>query len=108
MQTKKNCSAVVFVAPEKVEIQNIELPEIGPGEIGIKTLCSGISAGTELWLLKGSYSGVEFPTIPGYQKVGVVDCIGSGVENYNEGDMVFLRSTHLAPGTVCHWGGHTG
>jgi len=101
------CKAVVFTGPRRVEVETIELPEMGEDEIGVRTLYSGISAGTELWLLTGRYWNAEFPTIPGYQKVGVVEAVGGEVKDYAVGDLVFLRFTRLMPGTVSHWGGHT-
>jgi 2-desacetyl-2-hydroxyethyl bacteriochlorophyllide A dehydrogenase len=100
--------AVVFTAPRKVEVRAIEIPDIGPKDIGVRTLYSGISTGTEGWVLKGDYWNSEYPTIPGYQKVGVVDKVGSEVTNYKVGDVIFLRVTRLLPGTISHWGGHTG
>ena len=67
------CKAVVFTEPRQVEVRQIELPEGDRGDIVVRTLYSGISAGTELWSLTGKYWCTRFPTIPGYQKVGVVE-----------------------------------
>jgi 2-desacetyl-2-hydroxyethyl bacteriochlorophyllide A dehydrogenase len=104
----KKCRAVVFAAKEKVQIQNIELPDVGADQIGVKTLYSGISAGSELWILTGKFWNVKFPNIPGYQKVGVVEEVGKDVKNYKEGDIVFLRTTAVEQGLEIRWAGHTG
>ena len=48
--------AVVFVEPKRMEIREMELPEPGPQQIGIRTVFSGISQGTERWLLTGRYN----------------------------------------------------
>jgi hypothetical protein len=102
-----HCRSVVFAGPKKVEIRDIDLPDAEANDVVVRTLYSGISAGTELWILTGRYWNAEFPTLPGYQKVGVVEKVSSNVTGYSVGDVVFLRSTRLAPGVVSHWGGHT-
>ncbi len=99
--------AVVFVEEGKVEVQSIELPDPKPGELVIRTLFSGISPGTELWSLTGHYWSTQFPTIPGYQKVGVIERIADPTKKFSEGDIVFLRSTRVDDRTNIEWGGHT-
>ena len=61
-----SCRAVVFAAPRQVELREVELPDSEPGDVVVRTLYSGISAGTELWSLTGKYWSTKFPTIPGY------------------------------------------
>lgn len=99
--------AVVFVEKNKVEVRTIELPAPQDDEILVKTLFSGVSAGTELWSLTGQYWSTVFPTVPGYQKTGVVEQVGSKVLNYKKGDVIFLRSTRVSEHTNIEWGGHT-
>ena len=102
------CKAVVFTEPRQVEVRQIELPEGDRGDIVVRTLYSGISAGTELWSLTGKYWCTRFPTIPGYQKVGVVEQVGKEVTGYKSGDVVYLRFTRVTSGTNVEWAGHTG
>ena len=101
------CKAVVFVEPRVVEVQAIDLPEPNDGDVVVRTLYSGISAGTEVWSLTGKYWSTQFPTLPGYQKVGVIERVGQNVKDYREGDLVFLRFTKVNPGTNIEWAGHT-
>lgn len=103
----RSCNAIVFTDREKVEIQEIDLPDIEPGEIGVKTLYSGISIGSELWILKGKFWNTTFPNVPGYQKVGIVELVGNSVTKYKQGDIVFLRTTKLASNIEVLWAGHT-
>lgn len=103
MQSK----AVLFTGPRQVSLDTVTLPDPGPNDIVVRTVYSGISTGTEGWLLTGRYWNIEYPTIPGYQKVGVVEQVGSEVDNYAVGNVVFLRTTRLADGPAAHWGGHT-
>ena len=46
-----NAPAVVFPAPGRVEIWRVTLPDVGPGDVLVRTVCSGVSQGTERRLL---------------------------------------------------------
>src|ERR671931_2020303 len=102
--------AVVFPEPNRVEVREMEVPEVGPDQVGIRTVFSGISQGTERWSLTGRYGHYDrdyaayYPCSPGYQAAGVVDVVGSGVEDVAVGDHVFapgsrfLDPDHKYPG----------
>jgi 2-desacetyl-2-hydroxyethyl bacteriochlorophyllide A dehydrogenase len=93
--------AVVFPGPERVEIREMELPEPGPDQVGVRTVYSGVSQGTERWALTGRYDGFGdspsdcYPCSPGYQAAGVVDVVGSEVTDLSVGDHVFLPGTRF-------------
>lgn len=98
---------VVFTAPEKVDVWDIRLPEPGPDDVVIGTISSGISIGTEGWILKNRYKGVTYPLVTGYQLCGRVEQAGANVERFRAGDLVFARSTRLAEGEIRGmWSGH--
>lgn len=103
----KRCEAVVFTAQGKVEVREVELPDMGEEDILIRTLYSGISIGTEGWILTNKYKNVKYPLVTGYQKVGIVEEVGAKVEGIKPGERVFLRFTRLNPGIENMWGGHT-
>src|SRR5262245_43474844 len=93
--------AVVFVAPRRVEIREMELPEPGPDQVGVRTAYSGVSQGTERWALTGRYYRFDsdpssaYPCSPGYQAAGIVDVVGSEVSDLRVGDHVFLTGTRF-------------
>lgn len=93
--------AVVFPEPKRVEIREMQVPEIGPDQVGIRTTFSGISQGTERWALTGRYGHYDvdyaayFPCSPGYQAAGVVEEVGSDVTDISVGDHVFTMGTHF-------------
>jgi 2-desacetyl-2-hydroxyethyl bacteriochlorophyllide A dehydrogenase len=93
--------AVVFPEPNRVELRTMELPEVGPTQVGIRTSFSGVSQGTERWALTGRYGHYDrnyadsYPCSPGYQAAGVVDVVGSEVDDVRAGDHVFAPGTRF-------------
>lgn len=94
--------AVVFAEPKRVEIREMEIPEPGPGQVGVRTAYSGVSQGTERWTLTGRYNrydadtAANYPCSPGYQAAGVVDALGDGADDIAIGDHVFAPGTRFA------------
>lgn len=98
MKTK----AIVFTAPEQVEIREYELPPLSEDQMLIKTLLTGVSTGTETRVWRGRQSGSQFPLVPGYENVGVVIRAGSK-SGYAEGQKVFSANQYTGPYHKC-WG----
>jgi 2-desacetyl-2-hydroxyethyl bacteriochlorophyllide A dehydrogenase len=86
---------VVFTAPERVEVLEVEVPEPTPNDVVIRVLYSGISIGTERWILTNKYKGVSYPLVSGYQFCGIVEEIGSNVTTLRKGDVVFARHSRI-------------
>jgi 2-desacetyl-2-hydroxyethyl bacteriochlorophyllide A dehydrogenase len=99
--------AVIFPAAEQVALDEILLPDPGPEDVVVETEFSGISNGTEGWILMARYTGTRFPLVTGYQKVGVISHAGAGVKGYKVGERVFLRATRVAQDINGMWYGHT-
>ncbi len=57
-----------FVAPHRVEIEPVDLPEPDPGALLVRTLFSGISTGTELL----GYRGLLDPDLPVDERIGAL------------------------------------
>jgi 2-desacetyl-2-hydroxyethyl bacteriochlorophyllide A dehydrogenase len=57
---------LLFVAPRRVELAPVDLPEPGPGRLLVRTRYSGISTGTELL----GYRGLLDPDLPLDERIG--------------------------------------
>ncbi len=102
----RSSSAIVFTEPNRVEIRTVQLPDPGPDDVGIRTVFSGVSQGTERWVLTGRYNRMGedparfFPAVPGYQAAGVVEEVGENVSDLRAGDHVILQGTRLADPSI--------
>jgi threonine dehydrogenase-like Zn-dependent dehydrogenase len=112
--------ALVLEAPRAFAFQPIEERELSSGDVLIRTLFSGISAGTELSQFRGTnpfmhrrwdessrlFREGEAPSWPypvrnlGYEEVGEIVEVGSGVSDVRPGQRVFgtwnHRTHHIA------------
>jgi threonine dehydrogenase-like Zn-dependent dehydrogenase len=59
---------LLFAAPRRVEVAEVDLPEPGPGRLLVRTAYSGISTGTELL----AYRGLLDPDLPVDERIGAL------------------------------------
>jgi len=79
--------AAQFTKPGgNLEIVQVPIPKVAPGEIRIKVKSCGICHGDTT--VKYGAMGVKFPRIPGHEVVGTVDEIGEGVRGFSKGEIV--------------------
>jgi 2-desacetyl-2-hydroxyethyl bacteriochlorophyllide A dehydrogenase len=95
--------SIIITAPKRVEI--IDEPMLKPSsdQILLKTVLSGISAGTEMALYRGSHPNIttkkwgywtNYPIRPGYENVGKVIEVGAGVSGIKAGDRIIATNRH--------------
>jgi len=96
-----------FTAPKKVEVREVELPSPKNNEILVQSICSAISAGTEMLVYRGEFppladshdsfsSNLSYPTTYGYANVGkVIEC-GSNIDNAWKDKIVFSFQPHTS------------
>jgi L-iditol 2-dehydrogenase len=95
--------ALVVLAPEKFEIQEVPVPEPGPMEVLCRVKAVSI-CGTDSHLIAGDYPGFwppAFPIIPGHEWAGEIVALGAGADKagWAVGDRV-AGTSHDACG-VC-------
>lgn len=80
--------AAVFLAPGRIELREVPIPEVGPGDALLRVTTTTI-CGTDVHILKG-----EYPVAPGrvigHEPVGVIAALGPGVTGYRVGQRVIV------------------
>ena len=88
----------VVVRPDNsVGTRTTEIRDPGRGEVLVETVCTLISAGTELGTQE---QGRTEDFTPGYSNTGRIIAIGEGVEGYEVGDRVLSLGRHASHVTV--------
>ncbi len=95
---KKMMKAAVYYNNNDIRIEEHPVPEIGPGELLIKTIVCGLCGSESMeW-----YQIKHAPKIMGHEASGIVAAVGDGVTGFKEGDRVFVNhhigriQSHLA------------
>jgi L-iditol 2-dehydrogenase len=87
-----------------VRLEEIDAPRIGPGELMVKVLASGICGSDVMeW-----YRIKKAPRVLGHEIAGEIVQVGEGVTSYRSGNRVFV--SHHIPCNTCHYclnGHHT-
>ena len=84
--------AVVFDAPERLSLSQVELVSPGDDDVVVDVQWSGISTGTERLLWSGRmppFPGMGYPLVPGYESVGRIRSVGAN-SGYEPGECVFV------------------
>ena len=87
----------VYYRNDDVRVEEWPVPEIGPGELLVKVWASGICGSDVMeW-----YRISKAPLVLGHEIGGEVVRTGGGVQEFNEGDRVFV--SHHVPCNMCHY-----
>jgi 2-desacetyl-2-hydroxyethyl bacteriochlorophyllide A dehydrogenase len=75
--------AIVFTGIAQCELQQVQIPEPGPGQVLLETKVTAASVGTEMRVFGGVQEpNQQFPVVPGYAQAGVVIRAGEGAESW--------------------------
>lgn len=105
--------ALVLEGPRLLRLRDEDTPEVGPRDVRLRALVSGVSLGTELSLYRGSSAFAErefdrelrafvrpesprslYPAPLGYEMVGRVEAVGDAVRELQPGDLVHAGAPH--------------
>ncbi|HEX8290166.1 MAG TPA: alcohol dehydrogenase AdhP [Pyrinomonadaceae bacterium] len=96
--SRKMRAAVVHKFREPLTIEEVPVPEPGPGQVLVRVAASGVCH-TDLHAADGDWPvRPKLPFIPGHEGVGHVAAIGAGVTSLKEGDRVGVPWLHSACG----------
>lgn len=82
--------AAVLKDYDRLELEDIPVPQPGPGEALVRIKSCGFCA-TDYKAIKGIRRNVRFPLVPGHEPSGVVASVGPDVRNFRQGDEVVLQ-----------------
>lgn len=85
--------AVVFHGIGDIRLDTVPEPKIEHPNDAIVRLTASAICGTDLHMIRGTFSGMIPGTILGHEGVGIVEEIGANVRNLKIGDRVVIPST---------------
>jgi NADPH:quinone reductase len=86
--------------PEVLEVRELALPEPGPGEVRVRVRASGVGS-TDVIMRRGSYPyAPKIPFAPGYEVIGDVEALGTGVQTLRLGQRVAALTVYGGYGEV--------
>lgn len=80
--------------PEALQVVELPVQSPGPGQVRVRIRATGVGA-TDLIMLGGGYMfAPKIPFVPGYEVAGVVEAIGTGVNQFEVGQRVAALTVH--------------
>jgi L-iditol 2-dehydrogenase len=79
-----------LVDPTNIVIEEVEIPEPGPGEIQVKVVVTGV-CGSDVHAFGGTHPFVSTPIVPGHEFSGTVAKLGQGVEGFEPGERITVE-----------------
>jgi 2-desacetyl-2-hydroxyethyl bacteriochlorophyllide A dehydrogenase len=87
-----HAQALITDDQQRFYLESVILPEPQADQLLIRTVCTGVSVGTEFALIRNKISWGPYPLCTGYMGTGIVQSVGAAVDNFKPGDRVFFRS----------------
>ena len=82
-------AAVLHETNTPLSIEELDLREVGPGDVLVKRMASGVCH-SDWHVIKGEWSHVTPPIVLGHEGAGVVESVGPDVSSVEQGDHVIL------------------
>lgn len=97
MQSKDTMRVAMYYNNSDIRVEEMPVPQIGPGELLVKVLASGICGSDVMeW-----YRIKKAPLVLGHEIAGEIVDIGEGVSHFKVGDRVTVA--HHVPCNTCHY-----
>ncbi|MDN6275870.1 alcohol dehydrogenase AdhP [Psychrobacter sp.] len=100
--SNKMKAAILHEFNQPLQIEEVDIPTPGAGEIVVKMQASGVCH-TDLHAIEGDWPVKPSPPfIPGHEGVGLITAVGEGVTHVKEGDRVGVPWLYSACGYCTH------
>lgn len=94
---------IVFTGQRRVSLEGFAVPEVGPDQVCVRSLCSLMSTGTENIVFNRLFDPgthwdqwVRYPFYPGYSTIAEVEACGAQVTSVKIGDRIACRAPHAS------------
>jgi propanol-preferring alcohol dehydrogenase len=78
-----------LIAPGRLEVRDVEVPEPQPGEVLVRVLAAGM-CGSDVHIVHEASAPFQLPMTLGHETTGIVEKLGPGVKAINVGDAVLV------------------
>lgn len=97
--------AVIFHGPRDIRLEEVPLPEPGPGEVVVK-MGAALTCGTDFKAYRQGHRVLlgNYPSPFGHELAGTISALGAGVKDFKIGDRVVVANS--APMDDCYWCTH--
>jgi len=98
--------AVIFEAPNKIKIEDIDTPKIGKDDVLLKIHSAAICNSTDMHFFKGEILGIRYPLPPGkpgHECSGKIVEVGEKVDQLKAGDRVVPGPLYALPCGKCYY-----
>ncbi len=94
--------AAMFYAPEDVRMEDVPIPEPGPGEVLVR-IEAALTCGTDVKSYKRGHPTLfkNMPSPFGHEFAGEIEAVGDGIEDWNTGMRVVAANS--APCNRCYY-----
>jgi NADPH:quinone reductase-like Zn-dependent oxidoreductase len=79
--------------PEQLRIEELDVGAPGVGEVRIRVEAIGLNRSEAMFRAGVYLQAAKFPSLIGYEGVGVIEAIGAGVHGFSPGDRVCVMPT---------------
>ncbi|QJX45614.1 zinc-binding dehydrogenase [Hymenobacter taeanensis] len=78
---------------QPLQLQEVATPTPGPGEVLVQLYAAALNH-RDVWIQKGQYAGLKFPSILGSDGAGIVTAVGEGAPAELQGQAVVINPGH--------------
>jgi NADPH:quinone reductase-like Zn-dependent oxidoreductase len=82
-----------YGGPEQLRIEELDVGNPGPGEVRIRVEAIGLNRSEALFRAGAYLQAPKLPSLIGYEGVGIVEALGTGVHSVSAGDRVCVMPT---------------
>lgn len=84
--------------PGEVRLDDVEVPEVGAGDILVKVINCGVCGSDLSYLKLGGLPGVEMPMPVGHEFAGVIEQVGNEITAFSPGNRVVVNPEAVGNG----------